>query len=154
MKALTSAFTQSLFTFLFQSPSPALYWVPANFQNFHGCTVSDISSMQRNRGWTWFKRSVVLLSQNEHLLHALLGSCSKPNANWRTFSCSLSHTYPFPSCAAPFPLNRKTFRGLPTLALPFLFCLLLSRYKQDPLTLCFCHIKHRLLQTEVSLGTT
>lgn len=78
-KELASAFTQSLFTFLIH-PHSLLYCVPANFQNPHGCTVSDISYMLHTHCWTQFKRSAVLDRGKEHALtlHLAVVQSQKP----------------------------------------------------------------------------
>lgn len=95
--------------------------------------------MKHTRSWTQFKCSAGLRSQNEHLLHALLGSGSKTSANWRSFS---------PFAAPPPPFNRKTERSSRAAVALFL-CLLFSWHKQSPLTLCCHFVKHRW-QTEAS----
>lgn len=115
------------------TPSPP-YWTTANYQNPHGCTISDISSMLHTKDWTKLQWPALFHTENKHVLHTRLGSGSKPN-NWMTFSSSLSHTYSFPSRAAvPLPFS-QTFIGLSMLHEPLVFMKLTG---STNLLLSFC----------------
>lgn len=105
-----------------------LYWTTANFKNPHGCTISDISSMLLHvKHWTRLQWPAVLHSENEHVLHTLLGSGSKGYNNWMTFSSSLFHTsYPSRSLTQPdFP------RSFSVSLQPFFFFLMIHSAEEN-----------------------
>lgn len=98
-KELASAFTQSLFTFLPQPPSPPPYWAAANFQNPHGYTVSDIS-YSLHTGALDMIQMLCSASQSKW-------SCTK-HSTWQWFKAQhqLTDFFLFPQSHLPFPLLR------------------------------------------------